>query len=180
MKTFFSGRGFSTWDAIRLEPGRILDNSDPDLSCDGLLKYKEDVALLAEIGVTNYRFSISWSRILPDGTLSTINEEGIKFYRDLCLLLKENNIEPVVTLFHFDMPLAIYDNGTAWLNRENCEHFEKFADLCFQKFGDLVKTWITYNEINCQAWGSIVKVEGEFWLCPERPEIENHKQAPYL
>lgn len=95
----FTGRGISTWDAIRAEPGRIHDNSNPDLSCEGRLKYKEDVKLLAKIGVTSYRFSISWSRILPDGTLSKINEEGVQFYRDLCLSLRDNGIEPIVRYF---------------------------------------------------------------------------------
>ncbi|KAF1758399.1 hypothetical protein GCK72_014857 [Caenorhabditis remanei] len=174
------GRGISTWDAIRSEYGRIRDDSNPTLSCEGRLKYKEDVALLAKIGVTSYRFSISWSRILPNGTLSEINKEAIQYYRDVCLLLRDNGIEPIVTLFHFDMPLAIYDNGTSWLNKENCEHFVKFADLCFREFGDLVKTWITFNEINMQAWSSVVKIQGELWLCPDRPEIENHEQAPYI
>ncbi|UMM30024.1 hypothetical protein L5515_012088 [Caenorhabditis briggsae] len=174
------GRGFSTWDAIRSEYGRIRDASDPNLSCESRLKYKEDIALLAKIGVTSYRFSISWSRVLPNGTLSEISEEGVQYYRDVCLLLRDNGIEPIVTLFHFDMPLAIYDNGTSWLNKENCDHFVNFADLCFQKFGDLVKTWITYNEINMQAWSSVVKLTGEQWLCPDRPEIENHNQSPYI
>nr|ACI49059.1 hypothetical protein Cbre_JD09.003 [Caenorhabditis brenneri] len=174
------GRGFSTWDAIRSEYGRIRDCSDPNQSCESRLKYKEDVALLAKIGVTSYRFSISWSRVLPNGTLSEVSEEGIQYYRDLCILLRDNGIEPIATLFHFDMPLAIYDNGTSWLNKENCDHFADFADLCFQKFGDLVKTWITYNEINMQAWSSVVKLEGEQWLCPDRPEVENHKHSPYI
>uniref|UniRef100_A0A8R1DFM0 Beta-glucosidase n=1 Tax=Caenorhabditis japonica TaxID=281687 RepID=A0A8R1DFM0_CAEJA len=178
--TRLDGRGISTWDEIRAEPGRIHDNSPADLSCEGRLKYKEDVDLLARIGVTSYRFSISWSRILPDGTLSKINEDGVQFYRDLCLLLRDNGIEPIVTLFHFDMPLAIYDNGTSWLNRENCDHFAAFANLCFERFGDLVKTWITFNEINMHAWSSVVKIEGELWLCPDRPQVENHSHAPYI
>lgn len=78
------------------------------------------------------------------------------------------------------MPLGIYDNGTSWLNKENCDHFAAFADLCFQRFGDLVTTWITFNEINMQAWSSVVKIPGELWLCPDRPLLKNHEQVPYM
>ncbi|CAB3409037.1 unnamed protein product [Caenorhabditis bovis] len=173
-----NGRGVSVWDAIRREEGRIKDGSSISQSCESFKKYKEDIELLKNLGVTAYRFSICWSRILPNGTLSTINEEGIAYYLDLCERLVANNMKPIVTLFHADMPLTIYDSGT-WLNKRNCEHFANFANLCFQKFGHLVKTWITFNEINMQAWAGVAKYEGCPWHSPDRPDPENKESVAY-
>ncbi|CAI5448188.1 unnamed protein product [Caenorhabditis angaria] len=173
------GRGRSTWDEIREQPGRIADNSNIDLSCEGRLKFREDVELLKEIGVTTYRFSVSWSRILPNGDISKVNQDAIDYYRELCHLLVDANIEPIITLFHADMPLQVFDSGS-WLNWKNCQHFIDFSEVCFKNFGDLVKTWITFNEINMQAWCGLVKFKGQPWHCPDRPEPENKKEIPYL
>lgn len=173
------GRGRSIWDEIREQKGRIAGDPAVDVSCEARLRYKEDVQTLKELGVSHYRFSISWSRVLPDGTARKVNEEGIKFYRDLCEELLANGIKPIVSLFHADVPLAIYDDG-GWLNPKNNDHFVDFCRVCFEKLGDLVKIWITFNEIAMQAWSAICRIEGHPWHCPDRPDPENKRQAPYI
>ncbi|XP_048493530.1 beta-glucosidase 13 isoform X2 [Beta vulgaris subsp. vulgaris] len=109
--------------------------------------YKEDVKLLKEMGMNLYRFSISWSRILPDGTIhSGINQEGINFYNKLIDELLDNGITPMITLMHFDLPQAIQDEFGGFLSPNISTHFKEYANLCFQEFGDRVKYWETINE----------------------------------
>ena len=97
------------------------------------------------MGLKYYRFSISWSRILPDGTINTINQLGINYYNNLINAMRDADIAPMVTLYHWDLPQALQDIG-GWENESVIEHFERYADLCFREFGDRVKLWITFNE----------------------------------
>ncbi|XP_006820734.1 cytosolic beta-glucosidase-like [Saccoglossus kowalevskii] len=138
-------RGETIWDTFSHEPGRIVDNANGDIACNSYHKIDEDVALLKELQVKHYRFSIAWSRILPDGTLNKINQAGIVYYRRLINALVEAEIEPVVTLFHWDLPQALQDIG-GWSNEILTVYFKNYAELCFLEYGDWVKRWITFNE----------------------------------
>ncbi len=110
--------------------------------------YKEDIALFAEMGFKCYRFSFSWSRIFPTGEEEEANEEGLKFYEDFIDELLKYGIEPVVTICHFDMPLALVEKYDSWKNREVIDCFVKYCDAIFRRFRDKVTYWITFNEIN--------------------------------
>ncbi|CNF95068.1 TPA: 6-phospho-beta-glucosidase [Yersinia enterocolitica] len=110
--------------------------------------YKEDIALMAEMGFTVFRTSIAWSRIYPNGDELTPNAEGIAFYRDLFNECKKHNIEPLVTLCHFDVPMHLVTEYGSWRNRKMVEFFTRYARTCFEAFDGLVKYWLTFNEIN--------------------------------
>ncbi|WP_313578988.1 6-phospho-beta-glucosidase [Lacrimispora sp.] len=110
--------------------------------------YKEDIALFAEMGFKCYRFSFSWSRIFPTGEEEEANEEGLKFYEDFIDELLKYGIEPVVTICHFDMPLALVEKYDSWKNRKVIDCFVKYCDAIFRRFRDKVTYWITFNEIN--------------------------------
>ena len=110
--------------------------------------YKEDIALFAEMGFKMFRLSISWSRLYPKGIEETPNEKGIAFYRDVFEELRKYNIEPLVTLWHFDTPLYIEEELGGWKNREAIDLFEKYARTCFEEYSDIVHYWLTFNEIN--------------------------------
>ncbi|EKN5912878.1 TPA: 6-phospho-beta-glucosidase [Yersinia enterocolitica] len=111
-------------------------------------RYKEDIALMAEMGFTVFRTSIAWSRIYPNGDELTPNAEGIAFYRDLFNECKKHNIEPLVTLCHFDVPMHLVTEYGSWRNRKMVEFFTRYARTCFEAFDGLVKYWLTFNEIN--------------------------------
>ncbi|HEN3249538.1 TPA: 6-phospho-beta-glucosidase [Yersinia enterocolitica] len=111
-------------------------------------RYKEDIALMAEMGFTVFRTSIAWSRIYPNGDELTPNAEGIAFYRDLFNECKKHNIEPLVTLCHFDVPMHLVTEYGSWRNRKMVEFFTSYARTCFEAFDGLVKYWLTFNEIN--------------------------------
>lgn len=140
-----AGKGPSIWDEFSHTPGRIYLDQHGDVACDHYHKIKEDVALMKQMGVNAYRFSISWSRILPTGK-GHINYEGIEFYNRLIDELKEHEIEPWITLYHWDLPAFLHREGEGWLKKEIVEHFTKYAEICFEHFGDRVKNWITFNE----------------------------------
>ena len=122
------------------------DLSDFSIASDHYHHVEEDVALMKELGLKAYRFSISWSRIFPKGK-GEINPEGVAFYHTLIDRLVASGIEPVVTLYHFDLPLALYENG-GWTNRETIDAFAQYAKTLFQEYGDKVKYWLTINEQN--------------------------------
>ncbi len=122
------------------------DTSDLTVCVDHYHRYKEDIALMAEMGFKVYRFSISWSRIIPGGT-GEVNLKGIEFYSNLIDECLKHNIEPLVTMFHFDMPAALDKRGS-WSNRESVDWFLNFAKVMFENFGDRVKSWLTINEQN--------------------------------
>nr|TKR91045.1 hypothetical protein D5086_0000227300 [Populus alba] len=142
------GRGPAIWDTFTEEhTERINDHSNGNVAVDFYHRYKEDVQRMKEMGMDAFRFSISWSRVLPHGRLSAgVNEEGIKFYNDLIDDLLKNGLQPYVTLFHWDTPQALEDKYGGFLSPNIVNDFRDFVDLCFQKFGDRVKKWITLNE----------------------------------
>ncbi|HEX6968560.1 MAG TPA: GH1 family beta-glucosidase [Micromonosporaceae bacterium] len=142
--TTADGRGPSVWDTFSHEPGRIADGTTGDVACDHYRRYAEDVVLMAELGVDAYRFSISWPRIQPAGT-GAVNPAGLGFYDRLTDTLLENRIDPVATLFHWDLPQALEDRG-GWLSRDTAERFADYADLVAARLGDRIKLWITLNE----------------------------------
>ncbi|XP_013394024.1 lactase-phlorizin hydrolase-like [Lingula anatina] len=144
------GKGLSIWDTFT-HAGKAANNDTGDVACDSYHKYKEDVKLLKDLHVTHYRFSISWPRVLPNGTIDNINEAGIDYYNNLINSLIANNIQPMVTLYHWDLPQDLEDQG-GWLNETTNEHFKNYSRLCFERFGDRVKFWITFNEPWIVAW----------------------------
>ena len=110
--------------------------------------YKEDIALFAEMGFKTYRMSISWSRLYPKGIEKEPNKEGVEFYSNVFMELKKYNIEPLVTIWHFDTPLYLEEHEGGWLNRDLIEYYVRFATTCFTEYNGLVKYWLTFNEIN--------------------------------
>ncbi|NXY98431.1 beta-glucosidase [Streptomyces sp. BR123] len=138
------GRGPSSWDAFTREPGRIKDGSHADTATDHYRRYREDVALMAGLGVGAYRFSVSWSRVLPDGH-GPVNPRGLDFYDRLVDELCARGIAPVPTLFHWDTPLALEERG-GWLERDTAERFAAYASVVAERLTDRVPMWITINE----------------------------------
>ncbi|EJK66773.1 hypothetical protein THAOC_12267 [Thalassiosira oceanica] len=142
------GRRASIWDTWCAESADHCNGTSGEVACDHFHRWREDVQLMRELGLTAYRFSISWSRVLPDGKASSINDEGIKFYSDLIDALLESNIEPFVTLYHWDLPQALQDEYGGWSNKTIVSDFGDYARVVFGHFSDRVKFWITVNE----AW----------------------------
>lgn len=136
------GKGPSCQDVKTVPEG----TSDLKVCADHYHRYKEDIAIMAEMGFKTYRFSISWSRIIPEGT-GAVNPKGIEFYNNLIDECLKHNIEPLVTMFHFDMPAALDERGS-WSNRDSVDWFVNFAKVMFENFGDRVKYWLTINEQN--------------------------------
>ncbi len=136
------GKGPSVQDTKELPPG----TSGLDVCADFYNHYKEDIALMAEMGFKTFRFSVAWTRILPQGT-GEVNPEGIKFYSDVIDECIRHNIEPLVTMFHFDLPDALDKKG-GWSRRESVDEFVNFARILFENYGDRVKYWLTINEQN--------------------------------
>ncbi|XP_030767112.1 myrosinase 1-like [Sitophilus oryzae] len=141
------GKGPSIWDTF-FHNKNAEENGD--VACDSYHKWREDVQNAKDLGLQFYRFSIAWSRILPNGTLNIVNQKGIDYYSNLIKALKAENIEPVVTLYHWDMPQHISDLG-GLLNVQFVDYFEDYVRLCYNSFGSDVKYWVTFNEptIHC-------------------------------
>uniref|UniRef100_A0ACD5WAU3 Uncharacterized protein n=1 Tax=Avena sativa TaxID=4498 RepID=A0ACD5WAU3_AVESA len=140
-----SGRGQSVWDELAHTPGKIKGNQNADVTTDQYHRYKEDVDLMKGLNFDAYRFSISWSRMFPDGE-GKVNEEGVKYYNNLIDYLLHKGITPYVNLHHYDLPLALENKYRGWLNAKTGELFADYADFCFKTFGDRVKNWFTFNE----------------------------------
>jgi beta-glucosidase len=138
------GAGPSIWQRFSHTPGRMADGATGDVACDHYHRYRDDVALMRELGLQAYRFSISWSRILPDGT-GRVNERGLDFYRRLVDELRANGIRPMATLYHWDLPAALDDRG-GWLNRDVAEWFAEYASVAYRALDDGVEWWATLNE----------------------------------
>lgn len=138
------GRGPSIWDAFSHQPGKVFDDHTGDAGCDHYHRYPEDVALMRDLGVQAYRFSLSWSRIMPEGT-GQVNERGLAFYDRLVDSLLAAGVTPWVTLFHWDLPLALQHRG-AWQNREIVDWFGDYSAVVAARLGDRVKHWMTVNE----------------------------------
>ena len=141
------GKGPSIWDAFCQIPGKIANGDTGDFACDHYHRFAEDVDLMRQLGIPAYRFSLAWSRILPTGRLKDgVNEAGVRFYSDLIDRLLAAGIVPWVTLYHWDLPLALQMEEDGWLNPKIADRFADYARLCFDRFGDRVKHWITLNE----------------------------------
>jgi len=138
------GKGESIWDAFTAKKGKILGGHHAQTACNFYYNYKEDIDLLKKLHIPNFRFSISWTRIIPDGT-GQINQEGINYYNrviDYCL---EQGIEPWVTVYHWDLPQALEVQG-GWTNRQVVDWFSNYTEICARHFGDRVKHWMVMNE----------------------------------
>ena len=149
-----SGKGLSIWDYFTTFPGRINNNDNGNVADDFYHRYPEDIQILKQLGIKNFRVSISWTRVLPTGEATKPNPAGVQFYNDLFTALLKAGIEPWVTLFHWDLPQA-FNNFTAestWLNPDVANKFNDYADFCFKTFGNKVKYWLTMNEIQTFTW----------------------------
>ncbi|XP_011881185.1 PREDICTED: myrosinase 1-like, partial [Vollenhovia emeryi] len=142
------GKGESVWDRWTHEhPDLIRDGSNGDVACDSYHKYKEDVQLLKNMGVDFYRFSLSWSRILPTGYANVVNQEGLDYYKNLIKELLDNGIEPFVTLYHWDHP-DVFERMGGWMNETMVEWISDYARVVFKELGANIKYFITINEPN--------------------------------
>ncbi len=141
------GGGVSVWDMLGRQPGKIVNGDTGEVACDHYHRYREDVGLMAEMGLQAYRFSVSWPRVLPQGA-GAVNAKGLDFYSRLVDALLEHGISPWVTLFHWDFPYALYCRG-GWLNRDSADWFADYTALVVDKLSDRVAHWITLNEPQC-------------------------------
>uniref|UniRef100_H2YY92 beta-glucosidase n=1 Tax=Ciona savignyi TaxID=51511 RepID=H2YY92_CIOSA len=146
------GKGVSIWDEFTHKlQSPISDGSSANTACDSYHRIDQDIKIIKELRVSHYSFSISWSRILPDGHVTNINEIGIDYNNRLIDALRLNNIEPVVTLYHWDMPQALQIEYGGWLDSRIISDFAAYATLCFERFGDRVKKWITLHGPQTEA-----------------------------
>lgn len=174
---FFSDKGISMWDhLVHSNPKAILDHSTGDVACDSFHLYKRDIEMLLELGVDFYRFSISWTRLLPTGFSDKVSQDGLDYYNTLINELLKHNITPVATIYHWDLPQNLQDIG-GWPNPIIADYFEDYARVVFEAFGDRVKTWITINEptnVCYQGYGQ-TWIEGGL-----APGINFHGVGEYL
>lgn len=138
------GRGPSIWDEFTHTPGKVKDGTTGDRTADHYHRYREDVALMKRLGLDAYRFSVSWSRVLPEG-VGAANEKGLDFYDRLIDEVLGQNIEPWLCLYHWDLPLALHRRG-GWANRDSADWFSDYASLICRRFGDRIAAWATFNE----------------------------------
>jgi len=145
-----AGRGPSIWDTFARTPDRVYAGHTGDVACDHYHRYREDVAIMRDLGIGTYRFSVAWPRVKPDGTGPT-NPHGLDFYDRLTDALLAAGIEPMVTLYHWDLPQGLEDRG-GWANRETAHHFAGYARSVHKRLGDRVRLWTTLNEPWCSAF----------------------------
>ncbi|MFH1760901.1 MAG: GH1 family beta-glucosidase [bacterium] len=138
------GRGETIWDRFCRIPNKVLNNDNGNIACDHYNRYREDIAIMKQIGLQAYRFSIAWSRLFPHGH-GKLNQQGMDFYSSLIDGLLEKDIKPVATLFHWDFPQALQDMG-GWANRDTVYRFRDYSAAAVEKLGDRIKYWITLNE----------------------------------
>lgn len=143
------GRSPSIWDTFSRTPGKTWNGDTGDVACDHYHRVEQDVALMRELGLDAYRFSIAWPRVIPDGT-GAVNQAGLDFYSRLVDTLLENGITPVVTLYHWDLPQVLEDRG-GWLNRDIADWFTTYASVTTAALGDRVRHWTTLNEPWCSS-----------------------------
>lgn len=138
------GKGPSIWDDFSGQKKKILNNDKPTVACDFYTNYKEDIALIKQMGIPHFRFSISWPRILPNG-VGQINNKGLTFYHEVIDECLKNDITPWITLYHWDLPLALQHKG-GWVNREILDWFKEYVTICVKEYKDKVKNWMVLNE----------------------------------
>ncbi|ADL53725.1 glycoside hydrolase family 1 protein [Clostridium cellulovorans] len=163
------GKGLNVWDFwYQEEPQRFFNCVGPQNTCDFYHRYKEDIQLMKKIGHNSFRFSISWSRLIPGG-VGRVNEKAVEFYSNVIDELLANGIEPFVNLYHFDMPIEMQNIG-GFENREVVEAYSDYAKVTFELFGQKVKKWFTFNE-------PIVPVEGGYLYDFHYPNVSDFKRA---
>ncbi len=145
------GRGPSIWDIFTHQRGNVADGGTADIACDHYHRWPDDIALMQQLGLDAYRFSLSWPRILPAGR-GAVNAKGLDFYDRLIDALLDANITPFVTLYHWDLPQALQDDSGGWLNRGIVDAFAGYAEIAAQRFGDRVRHWTTLNEPWTFCW----------------------------
>ncbi|CAJ1078803.1 lactase-phlorizin hydrolase-like [Xyrichtys novacula] len=165
------GKGPSVWDTFTHKPGSIPANANGDVACDSYNRLDEDLYMLRALRVKSYRFSMSWSRIFPDGRRASPNQKGVAYYNRLIDDLLAYNITPMVTLYHWDLPQALQDLG-GWDNVDMIDIFNDFCDFCFATFGDRVKFWMTFNQPHTIAWSG-------YGLGKIPPNVKKPGTAPY-
>jgi beta-glucosidase len=148
--TTVGGRGASIWDEFSHTPGRVRDGATGDIAADHYRLMEDDVALMARLGLRAYRFSVAWPRVLPQGR-GAVNQEGLDFYRRLMDCLRENGIEPLPTLYHWDLPEELQREG-GWANRSTAHAFAAYAAVVGKAVGDRATRWLTLNEPWCSAF----------------------------
>ena len=134
-------KGLSNWDDFCHSEKNNVNPVTGDISCDHYNRYEEDIIMLSKGGQNAYRFSIAWTRIIPDG-IGEVNQDGIDYYNRVIDTCRKYNVEPVVTLYHYDLPLKLFENG-GWENRDTAIAFAQYAKVCFESFGKKVKYWLT-------------------------------------
>ena len=144
---FEDGKGRSIWDDFSHTQGKVYNGQTGDVSCDHYHRMREDVALMERLGIRNYRFSIAWARVLPQGE-GEVNEAGLRFYDDLIDCLLAHGIRPMVTLYHWDLPSALQHQG-GWRNPKSPQWFEAYTALVAKRYGDRVQDFFTFNEPQC-------------------------------
>lgn len=167
------GRGESIWDRFCRRPGAIRDGSTGDVACDHYHRWRDDVELMSALNLNSYRFSIAWPRIFPEGR-GELNEAGLAFYDRLVDQLLERGIRPLPTLYHWDLPAALQDEG-GWARRETAYRFRDYAEAVFRRLGDRVKWWVTINE----PW--VAAMLGHFfgWHAPGSQDAKTALQAAH-
>ena len=165
------GKGISNWDVFSKIEGKTFEGTNGDVAVDHYHRYKEDVKLMADMGLESYRFSVSWPRIIPDGD-GEINQKGLDFYNNLIDECLKYGIVPFVTLYHWDMPQKLEEQG-GWTNKKTIDAFVKYANICFKAFGDRVKHWITFNE-------AVVFTSSAYIKGAHPPGIQNDPEKYFL
>ena len=148
------GKGESIWDRFSHAPGKVANGDTGDIACNHYHRYLDDIALMRRLGLKAYRFSVSWTRILPAG-FGRINLAGLDFYDRLTDALMAANIEPFITLHHWDYPQALYEDG-GWIKRDNLHHFADFSAIVSKQLGDRISKWTTFNEPGVIAWDGYI------------------------
>ena len=144
------GRSPCIWDTFCAREGKVENGDDGSVACDHYHLWKDDVAMMRKLGLPAYRFSIAWSRLLPNGR-GEVNPKGLEFYNNLIDVLVASNITPLVTIYHWDLPECLDAEYGGWLDRKVVDDFAYYAKTCFRCFGNRVKHWITFNEPWCSA-----------------------------
>ena len=167
------GKGVTNWDVRRINSG----NCSFRYASDFYHHYKEDIALMAEMGFKMFRLSISWARILPAGE-GEVNQEGIHFYKSVFAECRKYGIEPLVTIFHFDLPLALEEKYKTWNNPGMADAYVNYCRVLFENYKDDVKYWLTYNEQNMLVYFGAVDMVGGTMKIQDQNELYNqaHKQ----
>lgn len=168
------GRGPSGWDVFAAKPGAIVEDQSPAVSCDHYHRMPEDVALMKELGIDSYRFSLSWSRIQPGGS-GPVNPAGLDFYDRLIDLLLANGISPMATLYHWDTPLPL-DLAGGWMNRDTAYRLGEFAAIAAAAYGDRVARWVTVNEpatVTTNGYALGLHAPGEALMLKALPSVHH-------